>query len=91
MLVRVVGCGVCCALVMDELTNLVAQKTGLSPDMAQKAVQAVVDILKSRLPAPIAGEIDTLLTSGLSGGVNSLEAEAGNILKSEIGGLLGRL
>jgi hypothetical protein len=78
-------------LPMDELINLVVQRTGISQDDAQKAVQAVVDVLKSKLPGPIAAELDTFLTSGASGGVNALEAEAGNMLKGELGGLLGKL
>jgi uncharacterized protein (DUF2267 family) len=72
---------------MDELINLVVQKTGISQDAAQKAVQVVVDALKSKLPAPMAAQVDTIL----SGGANALEAEAGNILKTELGSMLGRL
>jgi hypothetical protein len=76
---------------MDELINLVVQRTGISQDDAQKAVQVIIDALKSRLPAPIAAELDTFLSGGISGGVNALEGEAGNLLKSEIGGFLGKL
>jgi uncharacterized protein (DUF2267 family) len=76
---------------MDELISLVVQRTGLSQDDAQKAVQAVVDALKSKLPAPIAAQVDTLLTSGAAGGVNAIEAEAGTFLKGELGGMLGKL
>lgn len=76
---------------MDELVNIVTQRTGLSQDDAQKAVQVIVDTLKSRLPAPVAAELDTFLTSGMSGGVNALEAEAGTFLKDELGGFLGKL
>jgi len=76
---------------MDELTNLVVQKTGLSQDDAQKAVQAVIAALKSKLPAPIANQIDTLLSGGVSSIESGLEAEAGNALKSELGGFLGKL
>ena len=76
---------------MDELVNLVVQRTGISQDDAQKAVQVIIDTLKSRLPAPIAAQVDTLLTAGAGGGVNALEAEAGNLLKSEFGSILGKL
>jgi hypothetical protein len=76
---------------MEELINLVVQKTGIGQDVAQKAVQVIIDSLKSKLPAPIAAELDAVLTGGVSGGVNALEAEAGNVLKSELGGLLGKL
>ncbi len=46
---------------MDELVNLVQQKTGLPKDQAKMAVDTVVGYLKSKLPAPIAGQIDAVL------------------------------
>jgi hypothetical protein len=61
---------------MDELVKLVVQKTGISEDVAKKAVVTVIDYLKKKLPAPISGQIDGLLggsakmddlTKGLSG------------------------
>ena len=73
---------------MNELINLVVQKTGISQDDAQKAVQVVIDAIKSKLPAPIAAQVDAYLTGG---GVDALEAEAGNILKGELGSMLGKL
>jgi hypothetical protein len=76
---------------MDELITLVVQKTGISQDDAQKAVQVIVDSLKSKLPGPIAAQVDTLLSGGASGGVNALEAEGETVLKNEIGGFLGKL
>jgi len=76
---------------MDELINVVVQKTGISQDDAQKAVQVVVDALKARLPAPIAAQVDAFLTSGASGGVNALETEAETAVKNELGGFLGKL
>jgi len=49
---------------MDELVKLVAQKTGLSQDQARTATQVVVDFLKSKLPAPVASQIDGVLKGG---------------------------
>jgi uncharacterized protein (DUF2267 family) len=74
---------------MDELINAVVQKTGMSREDAQKAVQVVVDFLKSRLPAPIAGHLDSFLSGGASGELNTLEAEAENLIKGKLGGLFG--
>jgi hypothetical protein len=76
---------------MDEIVSLIVQKTGISQDDAQKAAQVVVDMIKSKLPAPIAAQVDTFLAGGAGGGVNALEAEAGSLLKSELGGFLGKL
>ena len=70
---------------MDELINLVVQKTGISQDDARKAVEVIVNALKSKLPAPIAGHLDSFM----SGGASALEAEAGEILKGKLGGLFG--
>ncbi len=49
---------------MDELAKLVAKKTGISQDQAKQAVTVVVDFLKKKLPAPLAGQIDAVLAGG---------------------------
>jgi hypothetical protein len=49
---------------MDELINLVVQKTGISQEQARMAVETVLGFLKSKLPAPIAGQLDSALASG---------------------------
>lgn len=49
---------------MDELVALVVNKTGLSEDIARKAINTVLDFLKKKLPAPIAGQIDVVLGKG---------------------------
>jgi hypothetical protein len=74
---------------MDELINLVVQKTGISPENAQKAVQVVIDCLKSKLPGPLASHIDSFITGGMSGGIGTLGGEAGELLKGKLGGLFG--
>jgi len=70
---------------INELINLVVQKTGISQDDARKAVEVIVNALKSKLPAPVAGHLDAFL----SGGVTALEAEAGEMLKGKLGGFFG--
>ncbi len=65
---------------MDELIKKVSEKTGLSADQAKLAVEAVVNYLKTKLPAPLAGELDQLLAGG--GG------QLGNIAK-ELGSVFG--
>lgn len=59
---------------MNELVTIVAQRTGLSQEDAQKAVEAIITILKERLPAPIANHLDAIL----AGNVSSIGAEAGD-------------
>ncbi len=74
---------------MDELINLVVQKTGISQDDARKAVEVIVNELKSRLPGPVASHLDSFIGGGLSGGVSALESEAGEMFKSKLGGFFG--
>ena len=62
---------------MDELVELVVKKTGISEDMARKAVETVIDYLKDKLPDPIAGRVDDVL-----------EGKSADLL-SGLGGLLG--
>ena len=39
---------------MKELINIIVQKTGISEENAQKAVQVTLGFLKTKLPTPIA-------------------------------------
>jgi len=79
---------------MEELVKLVAQKTGLPPQTAEVVVKTVLDLLKQKLPAPLAGQLDDALKgSGVAGAVaNALEdgkldaSDAANLL----GGLFGK-
>ena len=74
---------------MDEITNLVVQKTGLSQDDARKAVEVVLNALKSRLPAPVASHLDSFIAGGMTGGMNEVANEAGEMLKNKLGSLFG--
>jgi hypothetical protein len=63
---------------MDELVKLVAQKTGISEEQARTAVQTVIDFIKPKLPAPIGGQIDTILSGSAAGDIGK-----------QLGGLFG--
>ncbi len=65
---------------MDELVKLVANKAGISEDAARTAVNTVLGFLKQKLPAPVAAQIDGLL-SGRGVSPDALGA---------LGGLLGK-
>ena len=67
----------------DELVTLVADKTGLTEDMARVAVETVVDYLRVKLPAAIAGQMDRVL--GGAGTATNLAGLAGGL-----GDILGR-
>ena len=67
---------------MDELVKLVSKKTGLSQEMSKTAVETVLSYLKQKLPAPIAGQLDGVLSGGGT-------PDVGDIAKG-LGGLLGK-
>jgi nucleoid DNA-binding protein len=54
---------------MDELINMVAQRTGLGPDKAKTAIDTVVGFLKTKLPAPLAEQLDSALAGGGGAGL----------------------
>lgn len=62
---------------MNEIVQLLVDKTGLPEDKATVAVDVVLGFLKNKLPAPVASQIDSLMTG---------EAGTGGI-----GGMLGGL
>ncbi|MDT4969110.1 MAG: hypothetical protein QOJ64_3847 [Acidobacteriota bacterium] len=69
---------------MEELIKRVSERTGLSEDKAKTAIDTVVGFLKERLPAPIAGQVDNVLTQ--AGG--TIVDKAGDLIGG-IGGLFG--
>lgn len=70
---------------MQKLVDIVVQKTGLSQDQAQAAVQAVLDYIKGKLPPSLAGHIDGLIEGDGSG----VEGEVENLAKSALGSFFG--
>jgi nucleoid DNA-binding protein len=48
---------------MKELINMIVQKTGISEENAQKSVQVTLGFLKTKLPAPIAAQLDSFLST----------------------------
>ena len=55
---------------MKELINNIVQKTGISQENAQQSVQVTLGFLKTKLPTPLAGQLDSFLSAGTSPGVN---------------------
>lgn len=66
---------------MDELVKLVSKKTGVPEETARTAVETVLGFLKERLPDPIAGQIDSLVSGGgMAQGPGGLAQGLGGIL-----------
>ncbi|MCK7559229.1 hypothetical protein MKQ70_31380 [Chitinophaga sedimenti] len=51
---------------MQELIQQVQESAGISAEQAEKAIEAVKDFVKSKLPPMLAGNVDTWF-NGLSG------------------------
>ncbi len=64
---------------MDELVTTLSEKTGLPEDKAREAAETVVNYLKSKLPEPIAGQVD-----------NALAGEGSSNISERLGGILGK-
>lgn len=69
---------------MDDLVKQVSERTGLSEDKARTAIDTVVNFLKERLPAPLAGQVDNAI-SGAGGTI----ASTGGAVMDRAGDLLG--
>jgi uncharacterized protein (DUF2267 family) len=70
---------------MDELVKTVADKAGLSPESAQKAVHAVMDFIKEKLPAGMGAQLESFIDSN----AESAKGIVGS-LAEKVGGLLGK-
>lgn len=76
---------------MEELIRQVTERTGISPEQAQTAVTTVLGFLKTRLPEPIAGQLEGFLGGGAGAAgdvVGGLGGAAGSVLGG-LGGMLG--
>ena len=74
---------------MDQLINQIVQRTGISQDQAQQAVQVVLNFAKGRLPAPIASQLENALTG--QGGMQGMPNMPGmpNQMQQGMGGMQG--
>ncbi len=63
---------------MKELVDLIVKKTGIPAATAQNIVNIVVNYLKKKLPAPIAAQVDGVLSNDAA--ISNVEKMAGNLL-----------
>lgn len=66
---------------MDDLIRTVSEKAGITTEQAKTAVTTVLDYLKSKLPAPVASQLDSLLS-----GAGGMVGGAADMVKGGIGG-----
>lgn len=75
---------------MDELVRQVTERTGISEAQAKTAVDTVIGFLRTRLPEPIGGQLDSFLGGG-AGIAGDLAGKAGDVAGNVLGGLGGML
>lgn len=76
---------------MEQLIKHVTEKTGLNTDQARSAATAVIGFLKDKLPAPIAGQLDSYI-GGSAGNTSGTSGTGGGGLGdigSKLGGMFG--
>ncbi len=56
---------------MDELVRLIQDKTGIDEAQARGAAETAINFIKERLPEPLRGQVDGLM-SGTGGGAPDL-------------------
>lgn len=71
---------------LDELVRRISEKTGLPEEQARSAAEAAIGFVKEKLPAPIAGQVDSYL-----GGVGTSSGDGdGGVGTSSGGNLMGQ-
>ncbi len=71
----------------EQVINLIVKRTGITQEHAEKAVLVVFDFLKTKLPAPIASQLEPFLTGGPA---NATNQQAGGFVKKVEGVLAGK-
>ena len=66
---------------MDELIKQVTKKVGISEDQAKQAVETVLGFLKDKLPAPIASQVEGVLSGGGTPDVGDVGKKLGGLFK----------
>ena len=68
---------------MDELIKQVSARAGISEDQARMAVNTVADFVKTRVPAPLAAQIENAMSGeggGAGGGFGDIASKVGGLL-----------
>jgi uncharacterized protein (DUF2267 family) len=64
---------------MEDIVKIVAEKADVSEEVARQAVDTVIEVLKEKLPDPLAGQLEDVLSG---------DASLDDLAKG-IGGMLG--
>ena len=70
---------------MEELVKQISSHTGISEDQAQQAVNMVISFAKTRLPEPMASQLENALAlNSAANAAQQMQQQLGNL-----GGLFG--
>lgn len=75
---------------MNELVQIIMQKTGLSEDKAQEVVDTVVTHLKGRLPEALTSHLSAFLGSSGDTGAAAGIADKAKSVVAGLGGFFGK-
>jgi len=77
---------------MDDLIAKITEKYNIPADKARGIVATVVEFLKDKLPAPVAGQIEKLMGGGgeALGGVTDKLGDAAGGVTDKLGGMFGK-
>lgn len=70
---------------MDQIVQQISERTGIPEAQAREAAQVVIGYLKEHLPAPVAAQIDGLLTQNLG----DMAKQAQDLIGG-LGGMFGK-
>ena len=65
---------------MGEISDLLQQKAGLSPDKAQEVEQVVVEYIQSKVPSEFQGMLGSVLGTGSADGQAASSGGLGGLL-----------
>lgn len=68
---------------MDELVKQIAGRAKISEQQARSALDTVLSFVKKQLPAPIAGQVEKMLTGEGSAGFGDLTKGLGDLLEKK--------
>lgn len=69
---------------MDEIIKMVTEKVGIPADKAKLAVDTVLGFVKSKVPAPIAGQIDNALAGETAGFAGTVKGFAEKLVGTKV-------
>lgn len=71
---------------MEQLTNLLQERLGLSEEMAQQASDVVLEFLQSKLPEPIASQLASYIGDAADEGDDGIAGSLLSAASSFLGG-----